>query len=86
MTEQTPDRAVMDLESVLTDLDSARQALSGFLEDHMQDHLRLETAYCILNTLDQAEHRGREAWKILWEARPLHAGNRENPPLKAVEE
>ncbi len=31
MTEQTPDRAVMDLESALTDLDSARQALSGFL-------------------------------------------------------
>ncbi len=86
MTEQTPDSAVTDLECALTDLDAARCALSGFLEDHMQDHCRVETAYCILNTLDQAHHRAREAWLVLFEARPLHAGNRDKPPLKTVEE
>ena len=86
MSEQTPDSAVTDLECALTDLDAARCALSGFLEDHMQDHCRVQTAYCILNTLDQAEHRGRAAWTVLWEARPLHTGNRDKPSLKAVKE
>ncbi len=36
----------------LTNLDTARHALSGFLEDHTQDHCRMETAYCIFHTLD----------------------------------
>lgn len=78
MTEQTPDGAVTDLEGALADLDLARQALSEFLDDHMQEHPQMATAYCILKTLDQAEHEGRAAWKVLWEARPLHAGERDN--------
>ncbi len=85
MTEQTPDGAVTDLEGALTNLGTAREALGGFLEDSMQDHCRLETAYCILLTLDQAHHRAQAAWKILWEARPLEAGKRDKSPLKAVE-
>ena len=76
--EQDPDNAVTDLESALTDLNSARQALGGFLEDHLQHHPRMETGYCILNTLDRAETRGRAAWKVLWEARPLKAGRAES--------
>ncbi len=78
LIEQSPDRAVTDLESALTDLNSARQALGGFLEDHMQDHPRMETGYCILHTLDRAETRGRAAWQVLWEARPLKAGRAES--------
>ena len=86
MTENTPDSAVTDLKIALTDLDTARHALSGFLEDHMQDHCRVQTAYCILKTLDQVDHRARAAWTILWKARPLEAGKRDKLPLKAVEE
>ena len=84
MSEQTPDNAVADLEDALTNLDTAREALGGFLEDHMQDHARMEMAYCILNTLGQANAKARAAWHVLWEARPLVAGNRDKPPLKAV--
>jgi hypothetical protein len=84
MTEQTPDGAVADLESALTNLDTAREALGGFLEDHMQDHARIEMAYCILNTLCQANTQARAAWHVLWEARPLVAGDRDNPSLKTV--
>ena len=84
MSEQTPDGAIMDLESALTDLDTAHQALAQFLEDHMQNHTQVEMAYCILRTLDQANGGARAAWNVLWEARPLVAGNRDNPSLKAV--
>jgi hypothetical protein len=86
MTEQTPDDAVIDLETALTHLDTAREALGGFIEDHLQDHARMETAYCILNTLCQANAQARAAWQILWEARPVVAGNRDSSPLKVVEE
>ena len=74
MTEKTPDGAVTDLEGALIQLGSAREALGGFLEDHMQDHCRVKTAYCILNTLQMAEDEAEAAWKILSEARPLAAG------------
>ncbi len=84
MSEQTPDGAVTDLESALTNLDTARVALAGFLEDHMQDHCRVQTVYCILNTLDQADTQARAAWQVLWKARPLVAGNLDQPPLNAV--
>ncbi len=84
MTEQTPDGAVTDLEGALTNLDTARVALAGFLEDNMQDHCRVQTAYCILNTLDQADDQARAAWHVLKGARPLVAGNRDEPPLKAA--
>ena len=72
------------LEGALTDLDTARVALAGFLEDHMQDHCRVQAAYCILKTLDQADDQARAAWHVLREARPLVAGNRDKPPLKAA--
>ncbi len=84
MTEQTPDGAVTDLEGALTNLDTARVALAGFLEDHMQDHCRVQAAYCILKTLDQADDQARAAWHVLREARPLVAGKRDKPPLEAV--
>ncbi len=84
MTEQTPDDAITDLEDALTNLDTAREALGGFLEDHMQDHCRVQAVYCILNTLDQADEQARAAWHVLREARPLVAGNRDHPPLKTV--
>ncbi len=74
MTENTPDGAVTDLEGALNNLSTARHALSGFLEDHLQNHCRMETAYCILHTLDQAEHQARAAWEVLWKARPLVSG------------
>ncbi len=78
MTEQSLDRAVTDLEGALADLDLARKALSELLDDHMQSHPQMATAYCILKTLDQAEEQGRAAWTVLWEARPLNAGERDN--------
>ncbi len=84
MTEKTPDGAVTDLEGALTNLDTARVALADFLEDHMQDHCRVQTAYCILLTLDRADDQARAAWNILKKVRPLVAGNRDMPPLKTV--
>ena len=87
MTDHTPDSAVVDLEGALTNLNTARQALSLFLEaESMQNHGQLEIGYCILITLDQAHRHGLAAWKILWEALPLKAGEQDKPPLKAVQE
>ena len=63
MTEN-PGQALLDLEHSLIQLDAARHAL-GYVLDEMGDLPCVNTAACILHTLDAAAEGGRAAFDII---------------------